>query len=391
MSNKTSSDKLEIPRVLYIQYTNPAAYPPLEHSSRILASDGWKMLFLGIKVKEADALCFPPNPNITVRKMQSCPPGWQQKLHYLRFSIWVIFWVLRWQPQWVYASDLLSCPVAMLLSFLPRIKVIYHEHDSPDLASNSFFIKLCLVARKWLANRAKICILPNQQRVENFTSEVGSNSQVVSVWNCPSLEEVSSPRLPLGGDEFWLLYHGSIVPSRLPSTVLSALAILPDAVKLRVIGYQTLGHQNYIQELKEIANRLGISDRIEFLPAIPTRSDLLKWCQKCDVGIAFMPNNSSDVNCQYMAGASNKAFDYLACGVPLLVSDLPDWKQMYVSSGYGLVCNPDDPDSIAAALNWYLEHPIQMREMGELGRQRILAEWNYECQFAKVYSKLCHF
>jgi MFS family permease len=33
-------------RVLYIQYTNPAGYPPLQHSSRILASAGWQVLFL---------------------------------------------------------------------------------------------------------------------------------------------------------------------------------------------------------------------------------------------------------------------------------------------------------------------------------------------------------
>jgi hypothetical protein len=28
-------------RVLYLQYTNPAGYPPLEHSSGILADSGW--------------------------------------------------------------------------------------------------------------------------------------------------------------------------------------------------------------------------------------------------------------------------------------------------------------------------------------------------------------
>ena len=32
-------------RVVYVQYTNPAAYPPLEHSSRILADAGWQVLF----------------------------------------------------------------------------------------------------------------------------------------------------------------------------------------------------------------------------------------------------------------------------------------------------------------------------------------------------------
>jgi hypothetical protein len=34
-------------KILYLQYTNPAAYPPLEHNSRILANEGWQVLFLG--------------------------------------------------------------------------------------------------------------------------------------------------------------------------------------------------------------------------------------------------------------------------------------------------------------------------------------------------------
>ena len=85
-----------------------------------------------------------------------------------------------------------------------------------------------------------------------------------------------------------------------------------------------------------------------------------------------------------MAGASNKPFDYLACGLALLVSDLPDWRKMFVEPGYGLACNPNDTDSIAAQLRWFLKHPAETREMGERGRQRILTEWNYERQFAAV-------
>jgi glycosyltransferase involved in cell wall biosynthesis len=89
-----------------------------------------------------------------------------------------------------------------------------------------------------------------------------------------------------------------------------------------------------------------------------------------------------------MSGASNKAFDYLACGLPVLVSDLPDWRRMYVDTGVGLACDPDDPASIAAALQWFLDHPDKVRAMGERGRQRVLAEWNYEAQFAPVLSRL---
>jgi glycosyltransferase involved in cell wall biosynthesis len=100
-----------------------------------------------------------------------------------------------------------------------------------------------------------------------------------------------------------------------------------------------------------------------------------------------MPTDSQDPNLQFMVGASNKPFDYLACGLALLVSDLPSWRQLYVDASYGLVCDPDDPASIAAALLWFLEHPDDQRAMGERGRQRVATEWNYEHQFAPVLER----
>ena len=85
-----------------------------------------------------------------------------------------------------------------------------------------------------------------------------------------------------------------------------------------------------------------------------------------------------------MAGASNKPFDYLARGCALLISDLPDWREMYFEPGYARACDPDNPESIIAAVRWFLEHPEELRAMGEAGRRRILQDWNYETQFAPV-------
>ncbi|MGA9995595.1 MAG: glycosyltransferase, partial [Pyrinomonadaceae bacterium] len=89
-----------------------------------------------------------------------------------------------------------------------------------------------------------------------------------------------------------------------------------------------------------------------------------------------------------MTGASNKPFDYLACGLPLLVSDLPDWRNFFVEPGYALACDMENPQSIADAVRWYLDHPEEMRRMGEGGRQRIISEWNYEKQFSPILEKL---
>jgi glycosyltransferase involved in cell wall biosynthesis len=123
---------------------------------------------------------------------------------------------------------------------------------------------------------------------------------------------------------------------------------------------------------------------VEFMGALPMRHDIFQQASMCHVGLAFMPLRSGNVNMANMTGASNKPFDYLTCGLALLVSARPDWKEMFVQPDYGLSCNPHDTDSIAAQLRWFLDHPVEMGAMGERGRQRILSEWNYERQFAPV-------
>jgi glycosyltransferase involved in cell wall biosynthesis len=347
------------------------------------------MSFLGCGSLGADALRFRPNKSVDVRLMPSCPSGWRQKLHYLQFALWVSVSALRLRPSWIYASDPLSCPIALALSFLPAVNVVYHEHDCPTSQGGNLFQRIVQKARRRLSRRAKLNVLPNQARVDWFRKQTAAPNNVCAVLNCPSVEEVVPARTSYNnGDDFWVLYHGSLVPVRLPLTVLKALSMLPKSVKLRVIGYETIGYPGYSKVIQETAKELGIGDRVEVIGAVPLRSTLLDWCEKSDVGLALMPTRTDDINEQSMAGASNKPFDYLACGLSLLVSDRPDWNSMYVSTGYGRACNPDDPHSIAETLRWFMDNPDEMRSMGSRGQTKILAEWNYQAQFAPVLRRL---
>jgi spore maturation protein CgeB len=102
-----------------------------------------------------------------------------------------------------------------------------------------------------------------------------------------------------------------------------------------------------------------------------------------------MPLTTSDVNMRNMTGASNKPFDYMAAGLALLVSNLPDWREMFMVPGLARACDPADPDSIDTTLRWFLDHPEKRRTMAELGRSKIEAEWNYDTAFAPVMAELC--
>src|SRR5204862_3210962 len=91
-------------RIIYIQYTNPAVYPPLEHSSQIVADQGWQVLFLGTRARGADALRFPPHSNVAVRQLGHCAPGRRQKSHYVSCWLWVAGWIVAWRPRSLHAS-----------------------------------------------------------------------------------------------------------------------------------------------------------------------------------------------------------------------------------------------------------------------------------------------
>src|SRR5207302_2869490 len=103
-------------------------YPPLEHSSHVLAEAGWRVLFLGTGALGADALRFPAHHNIQVKQLPYCAPGFRQKLHYLFYCGWVMAHIVAFRPKWIYASDPLSAPLALALGLVPGLPVIYHEH-----------------------------------------------------------------------------------------------------------------------------------------------------------------------------------------------------------------------------------------------------------------------
>ena len=379
-------------RVLYVQYTNPAAYPPVDHSAELLADAGFDVLVLGTR-RADDPLELTGHPGVRVLTMRAESPGWRQKLHYARFAAWALGWTARWRPDWVYASDPPSCPIALLADAVPGVRVLYHEHDSPTLndsgqvVAGSVAVRMFIRARKALANRCELAILPNAARAATYTRTTG-REDVVTVWNTPLRREVASVTRTAAASRLRVLYHGSLVPARLPLTVVDAFAMLPDAVTLELAGYETIGHPGYVGQLAARAAQLGIAHRIHAHGAVPLRRDLLQLCAGCDVGLALLPSDSSDINEQAMVGASNKPFDYMAGGLALLVSTLPEWKATYAEQGFGVTCDPQSAESVASALRWLLDHPAERLEMGRRGQQKILGEWNYERCFAPVLAQV---
>jgi glycosyltransferase involved in cell wall biosynthesis len=371
-------------RILYVQFTDPGAYPPIQHSSLILADRGWKVALLGTGSFANQDFVFRPHPHIRIKRLRFVRGGWKQKLQYLVYFIWSLCWTLVWRPQWIYASDPMSAPIAWFISKITNVRVIYHEHDSPDLgARQSHFMHTVLRFRERLGRDAELCVLPQRDRMIDFVRHTRRSRPTLCVWNCPGLQEVVTNNLD-HNQVFTLHYHGSINSSRLPPQLIVAVSRFKGSVRLQVAGYETIGNVGYLESLNRLAVREGVPGIIDFLGVITFRPALLCSLAKADVGISFTPRGCDDFNMRHMVGASNKPFDCMAGGLPLLVSNQRDWISTFVEPGYARACDPNDPDSIEAELRWYLDHPKERSEMGLRCKRKVERDWHYEVMFDRV-------
>ena len=181
---------------------------------------------------------------------------------------------------------------------------------------------------------------------------------------------------------------GSISADRLPLTFLDAISQLSFHVKFKIIGYETSGYKGYINELLSYSEKLNIRKNIQYLGTIPIRSELLKICTQCDIGLSLIPLKSNNINLSNMLGASNKPFDYLSCGISIIIPNLSDWVDQFVSQGCAKSCDPNDSKNIAECLKWFFINKQKSKEMGIKGRNKIISDWNYEKQFEPVLNIL---
>ena len=73
-----------------------------------------------------------------------------------------------------------------------------------------------------------------------------------------------------------------------------------------------------------------------------------------------------------------KLFEYMAAGIPVVVSDFPLWREIVESTGCGLLVDPLDAEDVSAAIVTLLANPSMARAMGERGRAAIGARMNWE-------------
>jgi hypothetical protein len=350
----------------------------------LMAEAGWDVTFLSAPI-DGNELALEPHPRIEIHEIPPRPSHVISRIDYAVYAAAAARLALRLRPNVVYASDPLGAGPGVLAARLTGAALVYHEHDSPSPGGLNVTLAL---SRRAAADAAQLIIFPNEARARVAQRELQfSDNKLHVVWNVPRRSEVV-PSAATTEQPLVVYYHGSITPERLPESISFAIKRMAGRARLLIAGYEAPGARGYVRHLVGSDRGASVDALIEYRGMVPQRAELLAEAARAHIGLSLMPSNSDDLNINHMAGASNKPFDYMAAKLALLVSNLPDWTRMFVEPGFARAADPTSSDSILAALEWFLNHTHERREMAVRGQRMIESAWNYETVFAPILEAL---
>jgi glycosyltransferase involved in cell wall biosynthesis len=149
-------------------------------------------------------------------------------------------------------------------------------------------------------------------------------------------------------------------------------------VQLTIAGEDEYGGTGYRQDLEHMIDARGLNNRVRLLGAVPTtsvrtelnRAHVFTLASHAEpLGVAIMEAMSMGV--PIVATASG--------GVPELVEDKVS----------GLLVAPGNPELLAESLLGIMENPNLSLQLGQAGRHRVEASFDYQ-RSAKVLARLVH-
>ena len=141
-------------------------------------------------------------------------------------------------------------------------------------------------------------------------------------------------------DEKILLYQGGLQAGRGLHNLINAMT------HVQVGTLVFIGDGKLKDELKQQVVDMELQHKVKFIGRVDYK-DLARYTKNAYVGFQVLQNTCFN----HYSASSNKLFEYLMADVPVIASDLPEIRKVFNQYNVGELVNPDDPQSIAQAIN----------------------------------------
>lgn len=256
----------------------------------------------------------------------------------------LIFQMIKSQPDIVHAHDVNTLPTGWLVSVLTRSPLIYDAHEiSTDREGYASFRSIVGWVEKHLMPRAAASITTTDTRAKFFARAYGVPRPLV-LQNRPRYESVERSqriRNELNLQETWpiVLYQGGLQQGRGLERLVEAAAQVSNSY------FVFIGGGRIESVLKELAHSLGLENRVYFIPTV-SLADLPSYTASADIGVQPIENTCLN----HLSTDSNKLFEYMMAGLPVVASSLPEIRTLVSEHELGLLVEPGSISELAFAI-----------------------------------------
>ncbi len=298
------------------------------HEARSLASHGHEVTIHALhapgltqrREQAADGLCYHRLGRIPGRRQLEGKSN-RRPLPLLATAVvqlGMIMRIVRLRPKVVHAHDVNTLAAGWLAARLSGAALVYDAHEISTSRENYRHLRSVVAwLERHLARRADAMITTGRLRAKFFARAYGVPRPLVLQNRPMASQPVRSNRIRerLGIDRQRpiVLYQGSLQTGRGLELIVEAAGDLPEADFVFIGSGRLLGY------LKGKVAAAALGDRVHFIPAVPI-VELPGYTASADIGLQVIENTCFN----HYTTDSNKLFEYLAAGLPMIVSDLPE-------------------------------------------------------------------
>ena len=291
--------------------------------------------------------------------------------------------ILKVNPDLIHANDYDTLSAGFHASKKCNAKLVY---DSHEVATGSILAEKYKPVRTYIRLkeghiiRKAYAVISVSNAAAAYLAKLYSIPTPHVITNCPAYYELDAKtqRNPI----FEVLYQGIMSHGRGYEEFIKSAKY-----SAREINYIIRGYGETKGELIELAKREGVDDRVIFAAPVEI-NELIPIAAKSAVGVVLtMP-----VCINYNMTVSNKLFEYIQAGLPVILSNVPE--HVYLNDKYhiGIVIDEVTPEQIASAIDKLFKDRAFYDQIktNVLKAKRELSWENFEEKLLDIYNANKH-
>ncbi len=301
------------------------------------------LVAFGIDDNEGQGYSAKQNKNVRIfklvtKKLKFLPRPIKYFINFIEAFLRITLPGIFFKPNVIHCHDTLFLPIALVIKFFCRSKLIYdaHELESDKAGQSKILSKYTLFIEKagWNYIDLLICVSPSI--IEWYNSNLGEKNSLL-ILNAPSLDNdfvavktnYLREKFNIPSDEKIFLYLGIICEFGRGITYFIE-AFQKKDIKSHLV---LVGYGEYVDEIKILEKKYP---NIHYHQAVPY-DKVVEISQSADVGLCMIEAVSKST----YYSLPNKLFEYAFSDLYILASDFPDMKKIIDEYSLGVCCSLD--------------------------------------------------